>query len=77
MHTACITALLQAGSNPQLRDGTGQDVVHLLERLRRTMPLALPIINTRLRLEEVSNCVTGEQYDACLRKGRLNHVLMG
>eukprot|EP00199_Chlamydomonas_sp_CCMP681_P002019 CAMPEP_0119102154 /NCGR_PEP_ID=MMETSP1180-20130426/1002_1 /TAXON_ID=3052 ORGANISM="Chlamydomonas cf sp, Strain CCMP681" /NCGR_SAMPLE_ID=MMETSP1180 /ASSEMBLY_ACC=CAM_ASM_000741 /LENGTH=346 /DNA_ID=CAMNT_0007086393 /DNA_START=181 /DNA_END=1221 /DNA_ORIENTATION=- len=74
MHTSSITELLKAGANPQLRDVNGQDAVRLLGRLRATMPLAMPTISQRLRLEEVANCVTDLLYEeaqvACVLQER-------
>ncbi len=59
MHTSTMTALLVGGSDPQIKDNTGKDVVSLLDGLRNNMPLNLATVMQRLRLEEVANSLTG------------------
>jgi hypothetical protein len=59
MHTSTMTALLAGGSDPQIKDNTGKDVVSLLDGLRNNMPLNLATVMQRLRLEEVANSLTG------------------
>ena len=57
MHTGTMTALLEAGANPELRDNTGKSTVALIDQLRKGMPLNTATVTRRLALEGVNNCL--------------------
>ncbi|GFH11337.1 ANK_REP_REGION domain-containing protein [Haematococcus lacustris] len=63
MHTQAMAVLLEGGSDPQLRDNTGKDVVKLIDNIRGNMPLNVATIMQRLRLEEVCNALTDMVYE--------------
>ena len=63
MHTNSMTALLEAGADPEVKDNKGNDIVGLVDNLKGSMPLSAGLITRRIALEQVSSVLTESIFE--------------
>jgi len=63
MHTNSMTALLEAGADPEVKDIKGNDIVGLVDNLKSSMPLSAGLITRRIALEQVSSVLTERIFE--------------
>ena len=77
MQTGAMTALLEVGADPLLRDKAGRDVVSLVERLRGSMPPSMGALQRIMALEQVAAALQDRGEQASKLVGESKHGQTG
>lgn len=64
MQTGAMSALLESGADPLIKDKQGRDVVLLVDNLRKSMPPSVGALQRIMALEQVASGLTDRWEDA-------------